>query len=250
MDDRPTAPPPLAAASISTCAPSPSGAPALADGDVHVWRADLARADPALGELLTADEHERAARIAGAQPRETWRAARGMLRALLARYLDAEPHALRIVLGEHGKPQLADDELHFNLSHSGALALYAVTRAGPVGIDVQLARPRSRSSRQARDVLALARRAFGEETAGLLAALEPARREHEFLRLWARYEAELKRRATGISGRSPLAARSEPAPWLVELDVGADGAAALACSTPPHELRYWDWPSAAPLRRS
>ncbi len=240
MDARPTAPPPPGATPTPTWMPGPSG-PALADADVHVWRADLARVDPALGELLSVEEHERAARLASAHDREIWRRARGVLRALLARYLGSEPQALRIALGAHGKPRLANDELCFNLSHSGELALYAVTRAGPVGIDVELARPRA-AGRQ-RDVIALARRALGEEGAESLAALAPARQEREFLRLWTRYEAELKRRGDGIGSRSP---GPDVAPWLTELDVGPRGAAALACSAPPRELRCWDWPPAVP----
>lgn len=243
MDARPTAPPPATAAPASSAipawAPGPTG-PALAGGDVHVWRVELANVEPALVELLDAEERERAARLASPRDRATWPRARGVLRALLAAYLDAEPQALRFALGPHGKPRLAGEQLCFNLSHSGELALYAITRAGPVGVDVELAQPRG--SARERDVDAIARRAFGDDVARSLASLAPPLRERELLRLWTRHEAELKRRGTGIGGRSP---RRDTAPWLAELDVGPRGAAALACSSPPHELRCWDWPPAA-----
>ncbi len=241
-----TAPPHTAAPHATPLAAWTPGPPdaSLADGELHVWRAELTSVDPALGELLALEEHERAARILGARQRELWRRSRGVLRALLGGYLGVEPRALRIALGANGKPRLAGDALCFNLSHSGELALYVFARGGAVGVDVELKQPRGAG--RERDVVALARRMLGEHAADSLDSLAPARRELEFLRLWTRYEAELKWRGAGIGGRAPRA-DGEPAPWLAELDVGPRGAAAVACSSPPRELRRWDWP---PLRRS
>jgi phosphopantetheinyl transferase len=90
-----------------------------------------------------------------------------------------------------------------------------------------------------------------------MAEREPGSREGEFLRLWTRHEAELKRRGPGIGSpkRASAPARaavahsaavdSEPArraaPEIVELDVGSHAAAALALSCPTNELRLWEW---------
>ena len=60
-------------------------------------------------------------------------------------YLGLDPRALEFSRGEHGKPMLATPgtgPLQFNLSHSGDLALYAVSDAGAVGIDVEVRRRR------------------------------------------------------------------------------------------------------------
>ena len=67
----------------------------------------------------------RAARILSERNRTLWIRSRGVLRALLGRYLERDPRELRFVLGPHGKPALgregmdAGEDLRFNLSHSG-----------------------------------------------------------------------------------------------------------------------------------
>src|SRR5271157_84058 len=83
--------------------------PLLADGAVHVWRAELTDVAEDLAELLSDEELTRAARIVNEHDGELWRRSRGLLRALLGRYLEREPSSLRFVLGEHGKPAIAGD---------------------------------------------------------------------------------------------------------------------------------------------
>jgi 4'-phosphopantetheinyl transferase len=168
---------------------------------------------------------------------QLWVRARGVLRALLGRYMGTDPRALRFATGAHGKPELLGaSNLSFNLSHSGPIALYAVTDIRAVGIDVEIARP-------SLDVLALATRAFGASQAERLAELEPPLREREFLRLWTRHEAALKCRGTGIGGTGigvmPAAAATEA--WIAELEIGQRAAAAVARQTPPRALRAWEW---------
>ena len=76
---------------------------------MHVWRADLAAVSPELGELLCKEELARAGRILNKPDGELWRRSRGLLRALLGRYLQLEPSSLRFTAGEHGKPALLLD---------------------------------------------------------------------------------------------------------------------------------------------
>jgi phosphopantetheinyl transferase len=66
------------------------------------------------------------------------------LRAVLAVYLREQPEQIRLERGEHGKPRLAGGaaRLQFNLSHSGELALVAVSGELEVGVDVQWMRPK------------------------------------------------------------------------------------------------------------
>jgi len=66
------------------------------------------------------------------------------LRRVLATYLGEEPERIRLGEGEHGKPRLegGGERLEFNLSHSGALALVAISGEHPVGVDVERVRPR------------------------------------------------------------------------------------------------------------
>jgi 4'-phosphopantetheinyl transferase len=222
-------------------------------GRVDVWRADLDGAGEGVVELLSAEERERAGRFVREEDGRRWARARGVLRVLLGRYLGADPGGLRFVVGEHGKPALegGDGELRFNVSHSSGVALYAFARGREVGVDVEL-------PRRAIDAVALAERTFGEAEAERLRMLDPPAREREFLRLWARHEAQLKCRGTGIGGADESRAPGEAgvAPhgraasdlassaslWVVELDAGAEGgAAALAVEGSACELRRWEW---------
>jgi 4'-phosphopantetheinyl transferase len=242
---------PLAPMTRHAWAPGPLR-PLLEEHAVHVWRADLTAVPEALGELLDADEHARAARFASARDAERWRRSHGLLRTLVGGYLQLEPASLRLSAGEHGKPALAEDtgragvgapcepaeartasrRLSFNMSHSAHLALYAFSRAGAVGVDVELARPRI-------DEVAIAARMLGAYEAQRLRALDPVRRKREFLRAWTRHEATLKCVGIGIGGAD--SAPAEHTPWIVELEMGRGAAGALAAEQAPLELRCWDW---------
>ncbi|HLB21232.1 MAG TPA: 4'-phosphopantetheinyl transferase superfamily protein [Solirubrobacteraceae bacterium] len=234
--------------------------PRLASGAVHVWRADLTTVGPDVVASLNAEERARAELIVRATDRRLWSSARGVLRALLARYLGGDAARVELLVGTHGKPELVSDrgqrpELFFNLSHSRNLALYACSSHAPVGVDVQALRDGRR--RTGVDHVALARSAFGEREARRLSLVSPARREWEFLRAWTRHEAELKRLGRGIGigaggddgagdqpDRDGAAARpAEPCrpSWVVELDVGRRAVAALALHGEPSELQQWSW---------
>jgi 4'-phosphopantetheinyl transferase len=226
--------------------------PRLAAGAVHVWHAELNGVSEAVAEALSDDERQRAARIASAGARRDWCRARGLLRELIGRYLKCDAAAVQLTTAANGKPELVDagedPALFFNLSHSRELALYAFGVDAPLGVDVQVARDRRASS--SADHVALARRAFGEHEAQRLSLVEPARREREFLRAWTSYEAELKRRGTGIGNPdvargatawAQIAGDPDAAPCIVELDVGANAAAALALQARTDELRCWSY---------
>jgi 4'-phosphopantetheinyl transferase len=212
-----------------------------------VWRADLADVTNDLIELLCTEERMRAERILGERDRQLWARSHGVLRALLGRYLQKDPRTLRFGTGAHGKPALLDDtagstatteptpgafgRLCFNLSHSGHIALYAVSGTRAVGVDVEIAR-------RPIDELAIAARTFGAAETRRLQGLDPAIREEEFRRTWVRHEAVLKCTGAGIGGGSARARPSEP--WIAELDMGAGAAAAVAVERPARELRCWD----------
>ncbi len=116
------------------------------------------------------------------------------LRQVLARYLDEDPAGIELRRGEHGKPALADSSspLRFNLSHSGELALVAVTQGREIGVDIQKIKPR---------------------------------RDDAFYKAWARREAIVKCAGTGLLAPLP------PDPVAVRaLDVAPGFAAAVAVS--------------------
>jgi 4'-phosphopantetheinyl transferase len=222
--------------------------PLLADGAVHVWRADLTAVADDLGELLCSDERARAERIVNEREGALWRRSRGLLRTLLGRYLQRDPSVLRFLTGGHGKPALVQnaeeflaagkpaaadpDRVSFNMSHSGRWALYAFSAAGSVGVDIEMAR-------RPVDAVAIAARMFSPAEAQRLQALDPANRQREFLRAWARHEAQLKCLGVGIGGAD--AGASPGGPWVLQLEMGLDAEAALASERQVRQLNCWDW---------
>jgi phosphopantetheinyl transferase len=108
-------------------------------------------------------------------------------RQILAAYLKAAPEALVFERLPNGKPVLSDGALEFNLSHSGTLALVAVSGATPVGVDVQ--EPHR----------TLSKPWFGKRisTDRELAELGPGPDPDQLLRLWVRKEAVIKARGEG-----------------------------------------------------
>jgi 4'-phosphopantetheinyl transferase len=207
-------------------------------------------------ELLDGAERARGERILREEARARWLRARGLLRALLGRYQQKDPRELRFVTSANGKPALMDDPLEiagpfalatravlrvrgparrlfFNASHSGSFALFALSAASPVGVDVEAACERAERT-------AAAARAFGPAEASRLQTLDRFAREREFLRLWTRYEARLKLGGRGIGGSGSRGeGASDREPWFAELDVGPRAAGALALEREPHELRRW-----------
>lgn len=219
----------------------------LAQQSVHVWCSSLDLAPERLRQLaetLSADEQARANRFRFERDRHGFIAGRGILRRLLAHYLNASPEQLRFTYSSRGKPALADpewrDKISFNVSHSNGLALYAVTDNRQIGIDVE-------QMRSMQDMEQLAERYFLPSENALIQALPPAQRPAIFFRFWTCKEAYLKATGEGITGLKRVEIRLKPgeelgqsivsltlnnipaANWTVlQLNLTPDYAAALA----------------------
>jgi 4'-phosphopantetheinyl transferase len=166
--------------------------------ELHVWDAGLEPGTESvrrLRSLLAEDELERADRFRFERDRSRYTVGRGLLRILLGRYLGVDPKEIAFEYGEYGKPKLASashPSLSFNLSHSGALALFAFSASGELGVDVELERAEP-------DYARLADRYFSRSEAGALRALPARLRPAAFLACWTRKEAFIKARGDGLS---------------------------------------------------
>jgi 4'-phosphopantetheinyl transferase len=231
---------------------------------VHVWGAHLDLPPHrvlCLARYLSPDEVRRAERLFFEADRRRFVVARGVLRAILGRYLTLPPAELRFCYGPHGKPELApehgDGRLHFSLAHSYGLALYAVTYDRLVGIDVEYMRPHLAGR-------AVAERFFAPVEVERLAALPEEVQGEAFFCCWTRKEAYLKARGDGLSlpidgfyvspspGEGPVELCTPTYPleaerWcLRSLEPGPGYAAAVAVEGSGWLLRHWRW---APLGR-
>jgi 4'-phosphopantetheinyl transferase len=238
----------MAARQLRTWPAGPAD-PRLAPGELEVWRADLRTASDEVLACLSVAERRRSARFPRTPDGELWARSRGVLRALLGSYQHVDPATIALAVEGNGKPTLTTPQrrahLSFNVSHSGPLALYAFSRAGEVGVDVQTV------PRRPIDHAAIAGRLFGSREGRRFSELVPEECEREFLRLWARHEAVLKCRGTGlgsgpgrradarVSGAPDDAAAAGP--WVAELKIGIGAAAAVALADDPRALRCWSW---------
>ena len=189
----------MGANTSSTSGWRPPPQPPLGADEVHVWRVSLDVDPDPLRPLLSPDERQRAARFHRDEHRRRFIAAHGALRLILGAYLDADPTSLVFELGAHGKPSLREPfdpggaRVEFNLSHSAELALVAVARDHPVGVDIE---------RWAEvEHLELAERFFSRAERDALRALAEVAEHLDagFFAAWTRKEAYLKATGHGIS---------------------------------------------------
>lgn len=109
---------------------------------------------------------------------------------LVARYAGVPMAAMQWRRGEHGKPELPDSDLAFNVSHSGSTTLLALARNAMLGVDVE--HPRRIARRRA----LLARCFTPAEQARIEGAAES---DSVLLRHWAAKEAVVKAIGRGIA---------------------------------------------------
>lgn len=179
--------------------PLSSKAPQLASDEVHVWAVSLgvtASALEALAASLSSDEMGRAGKFKFEKHRNRFIAGRGVLREILGEYLQAKAVTLRFDCSANGKPALAAEfasaGVHFNLAHSEDMALVAVTRVGPIGVDIECIRP-------VNEMDELVARFFSARETVLFQRLRPDEKAAAFFNLWTRKEALLKATGEGIT---------------------------------------------------
>jgi len=210
----------------------------LGPDDVHAWRVGLDVDAPALGRLratLSPDERRRAAAFHADRHRRRFVAARGALRAILARYLAIPPERVALDTGRHGKPRLGGGgDLRFNVSHAADLAVCAVARGREVGVDVEQVRHDLAGE-------AVAARVLSAAEAAALATAPDERRTATFFDLWTRKEAYGKGLGTGLGALERLEVVPEPAGWiLVPLATAPGFAATIAIEGKEYRLSCWD----------
>ena len=91
-----------------------------------------------LMSLIDGDEHDRARRFRFDADRHAFVLAHALLRALVGAESGLPPDGIRIVHDIKGRPFVERmPQLHVSLSRSRELAVCAVTRAAPVGVDAE-----------------------------------------------------------------------------------------------------------------
>ncbi len=232
--------------------------------EVHVWQATLNQIPSEIQtffDSLAAAERARADRFYFDRDRAHFIVARGILRNILAYYVQRTPESLSFCDGSHGKPALAGAPdrcaIRFNLSHSDGIALYAITRDREVGIDLE----RIRFDLAVGEI---AEHFFSRREVAALRMLRPEQQHQAFFRCWTRKEAYIKALGKGLSlpldqfdvSLAPgepaaiLGTRPDPSEagrWsLQELNPGSGYVAAVAAAGRDWQLVCRQWSNPRP----
>jgi 4'-phosphopantetheinyl transferase len=141
-------------------------------------------------DVLSSAERARAERFVFERDRRRHVAARVALRQLLSMRTGEPAAQLRFEYGPYGKPRLGSGACAFNVSRSAQRVLVAISDAGDIGADIELARPTLDAARLADEVC----------TPGERAEIASAGDRHRaFLQCWTRKEACVKAIGCGLS---------------------------------------------------
>ncbi|MBC8639246.1 4'-phosphopantetheinyl transferase superfamily protein [Caballeronia sp. EK] len=208
----------------------PMPLPADAPADVRVWQVQIdfsAPLDSAAYAAMNASERARAARFLRHADAARFATLRCALRHVLAADTDRDAASLMLDADDRGRPFLADpDAPDFNVSHSGAFGLIAVSRERRVGVDIEEARATFKWRELAPAVLADMDRREIEALPD-----EPAQNAR-FFDCWTAKEAVLKAHGVGIGGATITMTSFSVLPrkgdrYALTREAGAFGAASL-----------------------
>lgn len=172
---------------------------ALSSDEIHIWLADLDQSESQLHKLiqtLSVEERMRAEKYLFERDRKKYLLRRGILRTLLGSYLNVEPGRLQFQYGKYGKPVLADtfgkEMLHFNLSHSDELALFAFARHREIGVDIE-------HIGEISEMELIAERFFSRRENDSIRSLPEEQKKESFIKGWTCKEAFIKAVGDGLS---------------------------------------------------
>lgn len=151
--------------------------------------------------VLPEEDLAHAAGLLNPDRRRRFLLTQALLRTLIAGYLShagdpVTPAEIALHRGPSGKPHLpVPVPLHFNLSHSGSLAIFAFSIDTEIGVDIEELRPISHASE-------IANRFFAPEESAdfrrLTRNTDPENERQIFFACWTRKEAYVKAIGTGL----------------------------------------------------
>lgn len=224
--------------------------PALGSSDVHVWKLLIPGTSPDV-ERLSDEERRRSGSIVAEEARRRFQISRGFLRTLLERTSGLDLKGTEFSYGLHGRPEMTRTGLRFNLTHSADLILVAITRSGPVGIDVE-------KLRLLPSLTSIIERYLNPDEVRWFQQRPTEVRVREFLRLWTLKEAcakaldlpiitALKTIDVSLDPREPLQLHSlgpdqpDPTGWtLTDFEPHAGYLAALCTDRDHPKLSFFE----------
>lgn len=164
----------------------------LNESRIDLWQFSLEHEISNARQLLNADEQARADRFYFSRHQRRFSTARATMRIILARYLNTAPERLEFTYNAYGKPEVINSQkLHCNISHSGDLALLAVGKGYPMGVDIE--------NYSARPYEGIANSLFSDQELKEFQKVPLALKPAVFFHVWAQKEAFIKACGLGLS---------------------------------------------------
>jgi 4'-phosphopantetheinyl transferase len=164
----------------------------LHEGKIDLWQFSLKTPLENAFDLLDDTEKARASRFYFAKHQRRFATARAFVRIILGRYLNLAPESLEFNYNPQGKPSVVNNQkLQFNLSHTGDLALLAVGKAHPIGVDIE--------QYSARPYEGIAQTLFSQTECEGLQKAPQALKPAVFFHIWSQKEAFIKVLGLGLS---------------------------------------------------
>lgn len=174
----------------------------LQNNRIDIWEFPLTSLHPNARFFLNQAEIARADRYYFARHKRRFTLARSLLRLILGRYIQQNAKHLSFSYNDYGKPRLnSTEKIEFNLSHSQDLALLAVGKDFPLGVDVEFFSARSYEG--------IAESLFSPQELEVFLALPFYLKPQVFFHIWAQKEAFIKACGMGLS--YPTASFTVPA---------------------------------------
>jgi 4'-phosphopantetheinyl transferase len=170
----------------------------LKNNEVHIW---LIKYDSkkiftiCSTSILSNEEVIKSNRFKRNQDGKVWAFFHTAVREILSRYVGFSAADIKFALDSKQKPYVnnqIDLPLNFNLSHSGHLALLAVTSISPIGIDIEI-------TKEILDAENVASRFFSEQENHQLLKVKKERFIKHFYQIWTAKEAVIKANGWGMS---------------------------------------------------
>jgi len=163
----------------------------LKEDEIRVFSLDTSENLPLelFEEVFSPSEAEQLRTMKSDTRKREFQYSRGLLKLIMANYLDIKPADVRIGSVGRGKPVLLNDDIHFNISHTKDKLIIAISKE-KLGIDIECID-------HERDISRIAEYTFTELERQALAtgeSLDP----RKFFRLWTQKEAYLKALGVGL----------------------------------------------------
>lgn len=167
--------------------------------EVHIWAVDIDQWKISCNkaeQMLPKSEREKSERFRFEILKTRYINSHYLLRTLLGMYIGIDYFDQEFHINNYGKPFLknthAEDSIYFNISNSENVCVFACTKDGDLGVDVE-------KIHDLPDMDRIVERLFSQEENKIFHSLPEHTKKTSFFKYWTRKEALLKAMGVGLS---------------------------------------------------